>query len=157
MKYLPLSQPADLGVFAVAATGVLCAFCGPMDALPEHCLRPRPRANLLVAAAFRAKRLLRTAVQFHAYAADTPHRNRASATSAPAIFGYAPIPAKARSVPPNCVDVVICWWMVNPRMNWSLGASVQAHSRDLHVPRVQMPARPAQPAASPARSHLSHK
>jgi hypothetical protein len=52
-----ISSP-DLGVFAVAAAGVLCAFCCLADALPEHCLRRRPRANLLVAAVFRTKRLL---------------------------------------------------------------------------------------------------
>ena len=49
----------DLGVFAVAAAGVLYAFSCVVDALPEQCLRRRPRANPLVAAVFRTKRLLR--------------------------------------------------------------------------------------------------
>jgi len=35
-----ISSP-DLGVFAVAAEGVLCAFCCVLDPLPEHCLRRR--------------------------------------------------------------------------------------------------------------------
>jgi hypothetical protein len=51
-------QP-NLGVLAVAAAGVLCAFCCVIDALPEQCLRRRPCANPLVAAVFRTKRLLR--------------------------------------------------------------------------------------------------
>src|SRR5262249_15428591 len=33
-----ISSP-DLGVFAVTAAGVLCAFCCVLDALSEHCLR----------------------------------------------------------------------------------------------------------------------
>jgi hypothetical protein len=49
----------DLGVFAVAATGVLCAFSCVVDALPEQCLRRRLGANPLFAAVFRTKRLLR--------------------------------------------------------------------------------------------------
>ena len=49
----------DLGVLAVAAAGVLCAFCCLMDALPGQCLRRRPRACPLVAAVFRTKRLRR--------------------------------------------------------------------------------------------------
>jgi hypothetical protein len=53
-----ISTP-DLGVLAVPAAGVLCAFCCVVDTLPEQCLRRRPRANPLVAAVFRTKRLLR--------------------------------------------------------------------------------------------------
>ena len=53
-----ISSP-DLGVFAVAAAGVLYAFCCVMDPLPEHCLRRRSGANTLVVAVFRTKRLLR--------------------------------------------------------------------------------------------------
>src|ERR1035438_5814029 len=53
-----ISTP-DLGVLAVAAAGVLCAFCCVVNTLPEQCLRRRPRANPLVAAVFRTKRLLR--------------------------------------------------------------------------------------------------
>jgi hypothetical protein len=49
----------DLGVLAVRAAGVLCAFCRVADALPGQCLRRRRRANPLVAAVFRTKRLLR--------------------------------------------------------------------------------------------------
>jgi hypothetical protein len=49
----------NLGVLAVAAAGVLCAFCCVVDALPEQCLRRRIGANLLVAAVFRTKWLLR--------------------------------------------------------------------------------------------------
>jgi hypothetical protein len=52
-----ISSP-DLGVFAVAAAGVLWAFC-LVDTLPEQCLRRRPDANPLVAAVFRTNRLLR--------------------------------------------------------------------------------------------------
>jgi methylphosphotriester-DNA--protein-cysteine methyltransferase len=44
-----------LGVFAVAATGVLCAFSCVVDALPEQCLRRRPRASTLFAAVFKTK------------------------------------------------------------------------------------------------------
>ena len=47
-----ISSP-DLGVLAVAAAGVLCAFPCVADALPEQCLRRKPGADLLVAAAFR--------------------------------------------------------------------------------------------------------
>src|ERR1035441_5107282 len=53
-----ISTP-DLGVLAVAAAGVLYAFCCVVDTLPEQCLCRRPRANRLVAAVFRTKRLLR--------------------------------------------------------------------------------------------------
>src|SRR5258708_37357139 len=48
-----------LGVLAVRAAGVLCAFCWVLDTLPGQCLRRRLRANPLVADAFRTKRLLR--------------------------------------------------------------------------------------------------
>jgi hypothetical protein len=51
-------QP-NLGVLAVAAAGVLCAFCCVVDALSEQCLRRRPSTNPLVAAVFRTRRLLR--------------------------------------------------------------------------------------------------
>src|SRR5271170_6371032 len=47
------------GVSAVTAGDVLCAFCCVVETLPEHCLRRRARANVLVAAVFRTKRLLR--------------------------------------------------------------------------------------------------
>ena len=53
-----ISSP-DLGVSAVAAAGVLCAFPCVVDALPEQCLRRRPSTNPLVAAVFRTKWLLR--------------------------------------------------------------------------------------------------
>jgi hypothetical protein len=53
-----ISSP-DLGVLAVAAVGVLCAFCCVVGTLPEQCLRRRPRANPLVAAVFRTEQLLR--------------------------------------------------------------------------------------------------
>src|ERR1035438_6377972 len=53
-----ISTP-DLGVLAVAAAGVLYAFCCVVDTLPEQCLCRRPRVNPLVAAVFRTKRLLR--------------------------------------------------------------------------------------------------
>jgi len=53
-----ISSP-DLGVIAVAAAGVLCAFSCVVDALPEQCLRRRPGAIPLVVAIFRTKRLLR--------------------------------------------------------------------------------------------------
>jgi hypothetical protein len=53
-----ISTP-DLDVLAVAAAGVLCAFCCVVDTLPEQCLRRRPRINPLAAAIFRTKRLLR--------------------------------------------------------------------------------------------------
>ena len=49
---LVISSPR-LGVFAVAAAGVLCAFCCVVDTLPEQCLRRGPRANPLVAAVSR--------------------------------------------------------------------------------------------------------
>ncbi len=51
-------QPVS-GVLAVAAAGVLCAFCCVVDTLSEQCLRRKPRANPLVAAVFRTKWLLR--------------------------------------------------------------------------------------------------
>ena len=59
-RYPPLviSSP-HLGVFAVAAAGVLCAFPCVVDALPGHCLRRRSGTNPLFAAVFRIKRLLR--------------------------------------------------------------------------------------------------
>src|SRR5262249_33429381 len=53
-----ISTPIS-GVSAVAAVGVLCAFCCVMDPLPGHCLRRTPRANPLVAAVLRTKWLLR--------------------------------------------------------------------------------------------------
>ena len=49
----------NLGVLAVAAAGVLCAFSCVVDALPGQCLRRRSGANPLVAAVFRTKWLLR--------------------------------------------------------------------------------------------------
>src|SRR5450755_3266845 len=49
----------ELGVLAVVAAGVLCAFCCVVDTLSEQCLRRRPGANLLVAAVFRTRWLLR--------------------------------------------------------------------------------------------------
>src|SRR5450755_811116 len=51
-------QPG-FGVLAVAAAGVLCAFCCVVDTLSAQCLRRRPCANPLVAAVFRTKWLLR--------------------------------------------------------------------------------------------------
>src|SRR5215472_8983826 len=53
-----ISSP-DLGVVAVAAEGVLCAFCCVLDPLSEHCRRRRARVNPLVVAVFRTKQLLR--------------------------------------------------------------------------------------------------
>src|SRR5262245_48137429 len=47
-----ISSP-DLGVFAVTAAGVLCAFGCLLDALPEHCLRGMSGVNPLVVAIFR--------------------------------------------------------------------------------------------------------
>ena len=49
----------ELGVLAVVAAGVLCAFCCVVDTLSEQCLRRRPGANSLVAAVFRTRWLLR--------------------------------------------------------------------------------------------------
>ena len=49
----------DLGVFAVNAAGVLCAFPWAADTLSGQCLRRRTRASPLVAAAFRTNRLPR--------------------------------------------------------------------------------------------------
>ncbi len=43
-----ISSP-DLGVFAVAAAGILCAFSCGLDALPEWCLRRKPSTDLLLA------------------------------------------------------------------------------------------------------------
>jgi hypothetical protein len=40
-----ISSP-DLGVFAVAAAGVLCAFPGVVGALPKHCLRRKPGTHI---------------------------------------------------------------------------------------------------------------
>jgi hypothetical protein len=37
-----------LGVFAIAAGGVLYAFCRVVDPLSEQCLRRRPGANPIV-------------------------------------------------------------------------------------------------------------
>ena len=53
------NYPPDLGVLAVRAAGVLYVFSCVVDALPVRCLRRKPGANLLVAAVFRTKRLLR--------------------------------------------------------------------------------------------------
>jgi hypothetical protein len=52
-----ISSP-DLGVFAVAAAGVLCAFWCLVDALPEQCLRRRSDADPLFDAVFRTNWLL---------------------------------------------------------------------------------------------------
>jgi hypothetical protein len=49
-----ISSP-DLGVLAVAAAGVLCAFCSAGNALSEHCLRRRSRSSRLVVDDFRTK------------------------------------------------------------------------------------------------------
>ncbi len=57
--YLMLIWSPNLGVFAVSAAGVLCAFSCVADALPGQCLRRRPSTNPLVAAVFRTKRPLR--------------------------------------------------------------------------------------------------
>jgi hypothetical protein len=64
-----ISSP-NLGVLAVAAAGVLCAFCCLVDALPGQCLRRKPRAYPLVAAVFRTNGYCMNAVQLHVYAAD---------------------------------------------------------------------------------------
>ncbi len=65
-----ISSPG-LGVFAVAAAGVLCAFCCVVGTLPEQCLRRRPRANPLVTAVFRTRRLLH-----ERHSATCPRRRR---------------------------------------------------------------------------------
>src|SRR5712691_8217570 len=65
-----ISSPS-LGVLAVAAAGVLCAFCCVVDSLPEQCLRRRACANPLVAAVFRTKQLQR-----ERYSATCPRRRR---------------------------------------------------------------------------------
>ena len=57
-RTLVISSP-NLGVFAVSAAGVLCAFSCVVDALPGQCLRRTPGTYPLFAAAFRTKRLLR--------------------------------------------------------------------------------------------------
>ncbi len=49
----------ELGVLAVAAAGVLYAFCCVVDTLSEQCLRRRPSANCLVADVSRTRWLLR--------------------------------------------------------------------------------------------------
>ena len=65
-----ISSP-DLGVLAVAAAGVLCAFPCVVDALPARRLRRRTRASPLVAAIFRTKWL-----QFERWAATCLRRRR---------------------------------------------------------------------------------
>jgi hypothetical protein len=57
--YAHVFSSPNLGVFAVAAAGVLCAFRCVVDALPEQCLRRRSGADILVSAVFRTKRLRR--------------------------------------------------------------------------------------------------
>ena len=64
-----ISSP-DLGVFAVTAAGVLCAFSPVVDALSRQCLRRKARANPLFVAAFRTRWLLRERC------AATCHRRR---------------------------------------------------------------------------------
>ena len=64
-----ISTP-DLGVFAVAAGGVSCAFCCVVDALSEHCLRRRARTTPLVAAVLELSGYYVNAVQLHVHAAD---------------------------------------------------------------------------------------
>src|SRR5262249_42863664 len=53
-----ISSPVS-GVSAVTAEGVLCAFCGVLDPLSEHCLRRRAGVSLLVGAVFKTNRRLR--------------------------------------------------------------------------------------------------
>ena len=60
----------DLGVSAVAAVGVLCAFGCLVEALPEHCLRRSSDVNLLVVAFFEFSGYCVSAVRLHVYAAD---------------------------------------------------------------------------------------
>jgi hypothetical protein len=64
-----ISSP-DLGVFAVAAAGALCAFCCVADTLPEQCLRrgsvPIPLSLLVL----ELSGYYVNAVQLHVHAAD---------------------------------------------------------------------------------------
>ena len=64
-----ISSP-DLGVFAVAPAGVLCAFSGVVDALPEQCLRRRPGTKLLSLRFLELSEHGASAVRLHVYAAD---------------------------------------------------------------------------------------
>jgi hypothetical protein len=60
----------DLGVFAVAAAGVLCASSCVVDALPRQCLRRRPGANPLFAAVLELSDYYANTVRLHVNAAD---------------------------------------------------------------------------------------
>ena len=64
-----ISSPG-LGVFAVNAAGVLCAFCCVADTLPEQCLRRRSRANPLSLLFLELSGYYVNADQLHVHAAD---------------------------------------------------------------------------------------
>jgi hypothetical protein len=60
----------NLGVLAVAAAGVLCAFCCLVDALPGQCLRRRPVHTPLSLLFLELNGYCVNAVQLHVNAAD---------------------------------------------------------------------------------------
>ena len=64
-----ISSP-DLGVLAVAAAGVLCAFPCVVDAVPEQCLRRRPVRTSLSLLFLELSGYGVSAVRLHVYAAD---------------------------------------------------------------------------------------
>ena len=64
-----ISTPG-LGVFAVAAAGVLCAFRCVVDTLPEQCLRRRPVQIPLSLLFLELSGYYVNAVQLHVHAAD---------------------------------------------------------------------------------------
>ena len=64
-----ISSP-HLGVFAVAAAGVLCAFSCVADALPEQCLRRKPVQIPLSLLLLELIGYCVNAVQLHVNAAD---------------------------------------------------------------------------------------
>ncbi len=64
-----ISSP-DLGVNAVAAAGVLCAFCCAVDTLPGQCLCGSPMQSLLSLLFLELSGYYVNAVQLHVHAAD---------------------------------------------------------------------------------------
>jgi hypothetical protein len=69
-RSLAVISTPDLGVLAVAAAGVLCAFCCVVDTLPEQCLRRIPVQIPLSLLFLELSGYYVNAVQLHVHAAD---------------------------------------------------------------------------------------
>ena len=136
-----ISSP-DLGVLAVAAPGVLCAFSCVVDALPEQCLRRRPGADLLVAAVFRTNWLQRercsaTCLRRRRPAQARRRQGRLQITAAMAVVRSSLRRLPAIADPGDLLRTLgRHWWLVSGEFGLACRSGCRRHPRSASCTRT---------------------